>query len=1169
MSNGRGSVRLRNTLAGFMAGASVLTLSTAGLVQAQTSTAVAHLDIPAQSLSDALVVFSRQTQIEIFAPSALAAGKRSNAVSGAMTPAAALDRLLTGAGLSYSFTNANTVTITRPAAEASAPPPDDGSLLLDAITVTGTGGESSVYTPYETPGAASHISAERIERFRGSSPSDIFRGTPGVMSGDSRNSAGAIDVNVRGLQGMGRVRVTVDDAENAVTVYQGYQGQTNRTYIDPDFIAGIDIHKGADVASRGAAGTVAMRTLSANDIVKEGDTWGVRAKTGFGTNTSKPNDGATGGYAWPTSRLDSPVASSDGLDRPSVLKPSSGSASFVAAVKEENWDVLAGYAYRKQGNYHAGKKNANGAAVDPTAVAINNPDGTSYTEWRNAGYTNYRPGEEVLNTSLETQSFLIKGNMRFTDDHSLQYTYNNFRSEGGYMLPIFGATTRPEQNRYGSTTGTKLDTGTLRYRWNPADNDLIDLKVGGWMTYFQLLNDPRLVSSTWPETLGLSEKYRTGVNTLMWGADVANTSKLSFENSGGVDLTYGLSYIGQSVRLGRYAEYMSFSRPSQGERDEVAGFAKAAYTPVDWLTLNAGLRYSHYWSDGPHVYTTEPPRDAGGWSPSLGVTVEPVTGVQLYANYASTLRLPSLVETVGLFTIVEAGLKPERLRSLDLGVNLTRDGVFADSDRGMVKFGWFNWDVKDYISRATQEVEDGTALRIHNIHSAKFSGLEVSGRYEIGGFTADIAANYFTKVEYCVTAATCGNMSLYGDYATNHVPPEYMIDVTLSQKLFEDRLTVGGRGYHVGPRAAGHGDVTSQGYSSFITQVRWKPFTLFDAFAEYKINETYTAAIRVENLTDQFYIDPLGNIPQPGPGRTLYASLTGTFGGGQSLPALSSPFHGEDGTAAIDWSGAYAGFHGGFGQARTKGKTSVLDPTADDFGGRAGEIAASESADLDFGGGLLGLQAGYNWQFKNRVVLGFEAEWSRSWVDGRQDNRALDDQNVIDAGWLQSRTHHEIDWTASLRARLGYAFDNGLMLYGAAGVAVLKEKVARDQYRITGQGYANPGGTANTITWVDQDTATRVGFTAGFGGEYALNERWSLKTEYTFSRLRTKDYAFANAHAGAGEDYVTREVVGVTPVGSPQYSYTNNDGGYKTVNGRSASNSLDLHAFKVGLNYRF
>lgn len=73
------------------------------------------------------------------------------------------------------------------------------------------------------------------------------------------------------MQGMGRVAVTVDGAENGLTIYQGYQGISNRTFVDPDLLAGVDITKGSDASSRGIAGTVAMRTLSANDVVKPGE----------------------------------------------------------------------------------------------------------------------------------------------------------------------------------------------------------------------------------------------------------------------------------------------------------------------------------------------------------------------------------------------------------------------------------------------------------------------------------------------------------------------------------------------------------------------------------------------------------------------------------------------------------------------------------------------------------------------------------------------------------------------------------------------------------------------------------------------------------------------------------------------------------------------------------
>ncbi|MFD1791626.1 STN domain-containing protein [Ochrobactrum teleogrylli] len=81
---------------------------------ATTSATSTKFNIPAQSLSTALIAFSRQTKLGIFVTSSLALGKKSTAVNGALSPEVALQRLLSGTGLTYTFTNQNTVRIMPP-----------------------------------------------------------------------------------------------------------------------------------------------------------------------------------------------------------------------------------------------------------------------------------------------------------------------------------------------------------------------------------------------------------------------------------------------------------------------------------------------------------------------------------------------------------------------------------------------------------------------------------------------------------------------------------------------------------------------------------------------------------------------------------------------------------------------------------------------------------------------------------------------------------------------------------------------------------------------------------------------------------------------------------------------------------------------------------------------
>ena len=62
-----------------------------------------------------------------------------------------------------------------------------------------------------------YLSSEDIDRFGRVSVGDLLQGIPGVQVGDSRNG-GALDVNIRGIQGQSRVAVRVDGAEQALDV---------------------------------------------------------------------------------------------------------------------------------------------------------------------------------------------------------------------------------------------------------------------------------------------------------------------------------------------------------------------------------------------------------------------------------------------------------------------------------------------------------------------------------------------------------------------------------------------------------------------------------------------------------------------------------------------------------------------------------------------------------------------------------------------------------------------------------------------------------------------------------------------------------------------------------------------------------------------------------------
>lgn len=860
---------------------------------AADTTNAATIAVPSGSLDRALMEIGRQSGLHISYQSALTRdAQRVEGFADADSADTALRRVLSGSGLTYHFTGDRTVLIQR-MAQVSRGRNDDGAYELAPIVVTSDVGDgnSNRKTPYFTPAPMAHIASEEMDRFRGSDAGDIFRGTPGVISGEARNGAGGLSVNIRGLQGMGRVKVEIDGATNAVEVPQGYQGYSDRTFVDPDFIAGVDISKGSEAASNGMVGTVRMRTLDAGDVVKDGKRFGFRLKGGFGTNTSSSTADTMGGYKFPGSASEPAVAipSPTGMDRPGLLDPTQGHGSAVAAFKGDQFEALIGYARRERGNYHAG---TNGPAANPYIVENKEVCGWWCQTWPQyvevGGLANYRAGEEVLNTELETQSLLAKTAYRFGNGHQVKFSYNWFESEAGDRMASRMQIPRSEPVQMEHTSLTRVNTYNFNYNWKPSDSGIWDLEARVFLT--ELNQRQAWNRSGWPlkkpSDFGLSDDFRIGSDVTTWGATLKNTSRFS-TGRGDLKLEYGLSHQNESISPSDYTTEIIGPYYAHGEKQESAAYIQAEWEALDWLTLTGGLRYSRYEIEDtrpkePNVWVESVgARSGGGFSNSLGATIAVSPNTEVWGRYSISRRSPSFMESASSATGIgyyDFSLEEEKARNWDFGINHRMSDVFSGGDRALLKLSLFDWTIDNYTARGYLETPEGYfSMGMYNLDKAKFQGAEISAIYENRGLTAELAANYYTDVKFCPKESGCAGQSLYGDFGTNQVPPEYSIGLTLSHKFLDDRLTLGGRINHTGPRAAGHSNVTAQGAGQFISLIKWDPYTMVDVFAEYKIRDNVTGIFRIENLTDQYYVDPLSTVQQPGPGRTLYVAVKAEF----------------------------------------------------------------------------------------------------------------------------------------------------------------------------------------------------------------------------------------------------------------------------------------------------
>jgi hemoglobin/transferrin/lactoferrin receptor protein len=884
------------------------TAATAPSARAQAAAQAVSFRVPAGPLGQALVVFGRQSGLQVTYLAASAAGKTSPGMTGRATPDAALARILSGSGLVFSFPNATTVSIGQ-AGSAGPAIPGDGATLLNTIDVTagsqgygGLGGLASPDAKYEVAQSVEFVSEQQIERFRGSSVGDFLKGMPGVLTGDNRNS-GAIDVNIRGMQGFGRVPVVVDGTQQQNTVYRGYSGVASRNYVDPDFIGGVVVEKGpsAGVYGVGATGgVVRMETINADDIIVGGKAWGVRLKGGLMTNTASPPPvGTPGGYPttglgryitgcnWnctiatvPTTTL---KGSPYGMDRPATFLPTSGAGSASFAARNDMAEIVLGYSRRKNGNYFAGTngrtpeiKISHDQIIRP-GIGTRPEQITDYTVLSLDGLNRYRGGEEVLNTSQDNTSYLAKAKLELDGGHIFDASFMRYESNFGEMMP--SVIIRFDGATQAQLSDVAVNTYRAGYKHDP-ESHWIDFKANVWMTDTEThIRTPYAFNFGNGNILEVPQGYWDVAKR--YGTDAVNTS--TFETAlGKVEVAAGGSYIYETIAPPSGVVNIDSNErlaSRDGWRQEASGFVAGTWNPTQWLKFDSSLRYTwtESYDNGSNYGSTLHNHEVNdGFAPIIAATIEPIQGIEFYARYAEAIRAPSLFEsTTGFSFNVDplTSVLPEHARNTEIGFNVLRDDVLTEGDKLRLKISHFNNDIDDYLTRTNYP-----AVTVRNIPNATFVGWEGNVGYDVGWGFAELSGTYYTDIHFCAYetggSLACRPAGVQNGYAQLHVPPKKSGTITAGLRFLDGDLEVGGRLTYMGDRGTTTTNADTGGYT---TVINWDQYTLVDLFASYKVNDHVMIDAAVDNLTDVYYMDALTLGLMPSPGRTIRASLTAKF----------------------------------------------------------------------------------------------------------------------------------------------------------------------------------------------------------------------------------------------------------------------------------------------------
>lgn len=182
-------------------------------------------------------------------------------------------------------------------------------------------------------------------------------------------------------------------------------------------------------------------------------------------------------------------------------------------------------------------------------------------------------------------------------------------------------------------------------------------------------------------------------------------------------------------------------------------------------------------------------------------------------------------------------------------------------------------------------------------------------------------------------------------------------------------------------------------------------------------------------------------------------------------PFVKAPIMTPPPPPPFTWTGFYIGGNAGYAWGNSTASNPLLPPL-------------TNTGSFPISGALAGGQIGFNWQYE-ALVLGVESDIDWSGVKGSTSNGLC-------TGVVCTTSD---SWLGTARGRLGIAADHWLF-YGTGGVA-----------------YGDIRFTDLPAPLAVSGTATKIGWTAGGGIEYAFDRNWSIKAEYLYVSLDSAGFA--------------------------------------------------------------
>lgn len=725
---------------------------------------------------------------------------------------------------------------------------------------------------------------------------DIVRSVPGAFT-QLDKSQGTVSVNVRGLTGFGRVNTMIDGVSqtfySSSTDDGGRGGSTSQfgTFIDPDFLAAVDVERGAFNGTAGVnalMGAANFKTIGVEDLVRKGRHVGLMTKMLGGKNAIGPNYmgavagkvdfsdtqwlGVLYGYSWRKISQDYEIGGGKRVTDSSVdLSKLDEDEQFEHSTKPYNPEhslqrpkgqlakIEYGDTYNRFTLAHrdyrtslAGRKvinknyqlNYNFTVPDSKFINLN------LLLAKNKGMQNYHTGAKVIDKIL--LSPLITTNTARIADVSNKFKLNFLF--GGELETTIGFNkikNEYSKNRYPEELNYLLENGETTEETNTQTGR------------------QNLKSSTFQpdgkqdiNTVYIDNNFTYGIYSLDLNANW-NQAKFS-----GTRFRHIPDYIDQ---LEREADNLSIRDPKRADiydqidelTDQYCDVLKADDDPIcEGKSLKQNVHGKH---------------KNVNYSASLSANIHELFAP--FISYSKTNRVPNIKEiffsNIGDYG-VNTDLKSETAKTYQVGFNGFKEGLLKENDLLGFKVLAYKTHIDNYIFNIGKEKIEGRYIYHKNSSDrVKIKGVEFELNYDLGWFYTKLAYAYqktnqpasYTDASNRVDEGSTINRDLQGFGASKiSILPEHYGSLDIGTRLYEQKLTLGSvlKYYGKSKRASIILDeIRDPNNRNRIAEYRRtneyinKQPVIVDFYISYEPIKDLILKAELQNVFDKKYIDPL------------------------------------------------------------------------------------------------------------------------------------------------------------------------------------------------------------------------------------------------------------------------------------------------------------------------